>query len=152
MKKVIVNFSIFLVSLAAFSCITKSYSPQSCVIPKTNLEVLTFRGWKVDKVNNLVNGQKNLVFDRGASLINPKNNYSNVRIRFSSNGSMFLVNPNNEFENGNWRFANNETQIESKKLDQKKYITVSVDKLEITRLIFTQTENNSIQQYEFIPE
>ena len=152
MKKVIVNFSIFLISVSAFSCITKSYSPQSCVIPKTNLEVLTFRGWKVDKVNSLVNGQKNLVFDRGASLINSKNDYSNIRIRFSSNGSMYLVSSNNEHESGNWRFTNNESQIESRKSGQNDYVTVTVNKLEITRLIFTQTENNSIQQYEFIPE
>jgi hypothetical protein len=152
MKKVTVNLFILFISFATFSCITKSYSPQSCIIPKTNLEVLTFRGWKVDKVNNLVDGQKKLIFDRGSSLISAKNNYSNVRIRFSSNGSMFLVNPNNEFENGNWRFANNETQIESKKSDQKDYISVTVDKLEITRLIFTQKVNNLTQQYEFIPE
>jgi hypothetical protein len=152
MKKVTVNLFILFISFATFSCITKSYSPQSCIIPKTNLEVLTFRGWKVDKVNNLVDGQKKLIFDRGSSLISAKNNYNNVRIRFSSNGSMFLVNPNNEFENGNWRFANNETQIESKKSDQKDYISVTVDKLEITRLIFTQKENNLTQQYEFIPE
>ena len=152
MKKVTVKLLILLVSLTTFSCITKSYNPQSCSIPKTNLEVLTFRGWKVDKVNNLVDGQKKLIFDRGSSIIIPQNNYSNVRIRFSSNGSMYLVNPNGEFETGNWRFANNETQIESKKSDQKDYVSVTVEKLEITRLIFTQKENNSTQQYEFIPE
>ena len=152
MKKVTVILFIFLISLSTFSCITKYNNLQPCVIPKTNLEVLTFRGWKVDKVNNLVNGQKTLIFDRGATLVSSKNNYSNVRIRFSNNGSMYLVNPNNEFENGNWRFANNETQIESKKSDQKDYIAVTVDKLEITKLIFTQKENDLIQQYEFIPE
>ncbi len=152
MKKVTANLLIILISLTTFSCIIKSSSYQPCTVPKTNLEVLTFRGWKVDKVNNLVDGQKKLIFDRGSSLITAKNNYSNVRIRFSINGMMSLVNPNNEFETGNWRFANNETQIESKKSDQKDYLSVTVDKLDITRLIFTQKENNSTQQYEFIPE
>jgi hypothetical protein len=152
MIKVTVNLLIILVSLTTFSCGFRGNNPQPCVIPKTNLEVLTFRGWKVDKVNDIINGQKKLIFDRGVSLITSKNNYSNVRIRFLSFGNMHLVNPNGEFENGNWRFANNETQIESKKSDQKDYISVTVDKLEITRLIFTQKENNLTQQYEFIPE
>lgn len=152
MIKVTANLFILLVSLVTFSCGFRGNNPQPCAIPKTNLEVLTFRGWKVDKVNNLVDGQKKLIFDRGTTLINSKNDFSNVRIRFSSNGNMYLVNPNGEFENGNWRFANNETQIESKKSDQKDYISVAVDKLEITRFIFTQKENNSTQQYEFIPE
>ena len=152
MKKVTVNLFIFLISLSVFSCITKYTNPQPCAIPKTNSEILTLRGWKVDKVSNLVNGQKILIFDRGATLVSSKNNYSNVRIRFLSSGSMFLVNPNNESENGNWRFVKNETQIESKKSDQKEFVTVSVDKLEITRLVFTQVENNLIQQYELIPE
>ena len=152
MKKVTVNLFIFLISFTTFSCVVKSSNYQPCSIPKTNLEVLTFRGWKVDKVNNLIDNQKKLIFDRGTSLITSKNDYSNVRVRFLSSGSMFLVNPNNEGEYGNWRFANNETQIESKKSDQKDYISVTVDKLEITRLIFTQKENNLTQQYEFIPE
>lgn len=152
MKKVTVNLFILLSSFTTFSCITKSYNPQSCSIPKTNLEVLTFRGWKVEKVNNLVDGQKKLIFDRGTSLITSKNDFSNISVRFLNNGTMFLVNPNNESEYGNWRFANNETQIESKKSDQKNYISVTVDKLEITRFIFTQKENNLTQQYEFIPE
>ncbi len=152
MKKVTVILFILLVSLTTFSCGFRGNNPQPCIIPKTNFEVLTFRGWKVDKVNDLVNGQKKLIFDRSVSLFNAKNNFSNVRIRFSNNGNMSLVNPNGESENGNWRFANNETQIESKKSDQKVYISVTVDKLEITSLIFTQKENNLIQQYEFIPE
>jgi hypothetical protein len=152
MKKVTANLIILLVSFTTFSCVIKSNNYQPCAIPKTNLEVLTFRGWKVDKLNNLADGQKKLIFDRGASLIASKNDFSNVRIRFSNSGSMYLVNPNNEHESGNWRFANNETQIESKKSDQKDYISVTVDKLEITRLIFTQKENNMTQQYEFIPE
>ncbi len=80
MKKVTLNLIIFLVSLSIFSCLTKSYNPQSCSIPKTNLEVLTFRGWKVDKINQLVDGQKKLIFDRGSSLIVSQNNYSNVEL------------------------------------------------------------------------
>jgi hypothetical protein len=152
MKKITVNLFILLVSFATFSCVNKSNSYQPCTIPKTNLEVLTFRGWKVDKVNNLTDGQKKLIFDRGTSLITSKNDFNNVKIRFLSSGTMLLVNPNNESEYGNWRFANNETQIESKKSDQRDYISVTVDKLEITRLVFTQKENNMTQQYEFIPE
>ena len=152
MKKVTANLFILLVSLATFGCITKYQNPQSCSIPKTNLEVLTFRGWKVDKVNNLIDGQSKLIFDRGASFITTQNDFRNVRVRFLNSGNMFLVNPNKEHESGNWRFVNNETQIESKKYNQKDYISVTIDKLEITRLIFTQKENNLIQQYEFIPE
>jgi hypothetical protein len=152
MKKVFVNLFILLVSVATFSCVIKSNNYQPCDVPKTNLEILTFRGWKIDKVNEVVAGQKKLIFDRGATLITTKNNFSNIRVRFSSNGSMYVVNPNGEFESGNWRFANNETQIESKKSNQKDYIMVTIDKLEITRLIFTQKENNALEQYEFIPE
>ena len=152
MSKVTANLFIFLVSLTTFSCVIKSSNYQPCTIPKTNLEVLTFRGWKIDKIKQLDNGQKKLIFDRGTSLITSKNDYNNVRIRFSSSGNMFLVSPNKELESGNWRFANNETQIESKKSDQKDYILVNIDKLDITRLVFTQKENDSTQQYEFIPE
>lgn len=136
--------------LAIFSCTPKDSTCES--IPRaSNLEMLISKKWKIEKVKQLIAGEYKIVYDRNSSLFNLGNDYSSLKMKFLENKTMKIITKDDAEETGKWEFINHESQIKSKKSDQKDFIVLNINRIEQEELVFTQIEDGKIMQYDFSP-
>jgi len=115
------------------------------------MEMLTSKKWKIEKVKQLLEGEYKVVYDRNSSLFNLGNEYSSLKMKFLQNKTMKIYTNDNAEETGKWEFVNHESQIKSRKLDQKDFIVLHINRIEQAELVFTQIEEGKIMQYDFSP-
>ncbi|MES2516490.1 MAG: hypothetical protein V4585_00195 [Bacteroidota bacterium] len=142
--------SIILFSLGMFSCAKKDNTFES--IPRgSNVETLTSQKWKIEKVTQLIEGRYQIIYDRNTSLFDLDSDFSSLKMKFFHDKTMKIFTKGNIEEAGKWEFINHESQIKSKKVDQKSFIVLHINRIEKEELVFTQTDNGKIIQYDFSP-
>lgn len=149
MKKQTLLITILFTSVI-FSCTPKDNTCES-VVRASNMETLTSKKWKIEKVKQLIAGEYKIVYDRNSSLFNLGNEYSFLKMKFLQNKTMKIFTKDDAEETGKWEFMNHESQIKSKKSDQKDFIVLNINRIEQEELIFTQIEDGKIMQYDFSP-
>ena len=141
---------IILCTWGIFSCTSNNNNCES-VSRVSNMEMLTAKKWKIEKVKQLLEGEYKVVYDRNSSLFNLGNEYSNLKMKFLQNKTMKIYTNDNGEETGKWEFVNHESQIKSRKFDQKDFIVLHINRIEQEELVFTQIEDGKIMQYDFSP-
>ncbi len=138
-----------------FTSVIFSYPPKdnTCesVVRASNMETLTSKKWKIEKVKQLIAGEYKIVYDRNSSLFNLGNEYSFLKMKFLQNKTMKIFTKDDAEETGKWEFMNHESQIKSRKSDQKDFIVLNINRIEQEELVFTQIEDGKIMQYDFSP-
>ncbi|MDZ7898279.1 MAG: hypothetical protein U5N85_09690 [Arcicella sp.] len=148
MKKISL-FTIILLFLVTVSCNKKEGKLQSNYQVSIK-EALTSKMWKIDKVTQFIEGKYQTLYNRNTSLFAINHEFNSVRIKFLQNQTMQIYDGIKN-ETGKWDFINHNSQIRSKKFNQKDFIVLHINRIESEELVFSQVEDSKIVRYEFSP-